>query len=83
MPMDGRAENLLLGNCSCVALIPSFHGHTAFSALPTSDLYGWRKCNRIVGTILAMWVGRKLLLAFSALPTSMWVVFRKEPGVAM
>ena len=24
---------------------------------PHSDLHGWRKCNRIVGTILAMWVG--------------------------
>jgi hypothetical protein len=37
----------------------------------TSDLHGWRKCNRTVGTILAMVVGLKLLLAFSALPTSM------------
>ena len=50
----------------------------AFSALPTSDLHGWRKCNRIVGTIVAMWVGRKLLHAFSALPTSMWVVFARS-----
>ena len=27
---------MLLGNRSCVALIPSIHGHIAFSALPTS-----------------------------------------------
>jgi hypothetical protein len=40
----------------------------AFSALPTSDRHGWRKCNRIVGTILAMWVDRKLLLHFPHFP---------------
>jgi len=45
----------------------------AFSALPPSDLHGWRKCNRIIGTILAMAVGIKLLHAFSALPPSMAV----------
>ena len=71
MLMNGRLKiaprQLLLDNRSCVVLIQSFHGHMrcpnklhpcndAFSALPTSDLHGWRKCNRIVGTILAMWV---------------------------
>jgi len=30
------------------------------SYLPTSDLHGWRKCSRIVGTILAMWVAGSL-----------------------
>ena len=44
------------------------HGHITFPALPTSDLHGWRKCNRIVGTILAVWVGLKLLLHFPHFP---------------
>ena len=41
-----------------------------FPNFPHLTIHGWGKCNRIVATILAMWVGGKVLPSFPALPTS-------------